>query len=62
MWGLGLAPQSQGGSYYLLHDGRAHSIEQAILMHGGEAEGRIENFKKLTQQDKDDLLKFLQSL
>mgnify|MGYP003328701775 CR=1 FL=1 len=62
LWGLGLAPQSQGGSYYLLHDGRAHSIEQAILMHGGEAEGRIENFKKLTQQDKYDLLKFLQSL
>ena len=37
LWGLGLAPGVQGGTYYLLHDGRAHSIQQAIQMHGGEA-------------------------
>ena len=30
LWGLGLAPNSQGGQYFLLHDGRATSIQQAI--------------------------------
>ena len=37
LWGLGLSPNSQGGSYFLMHDGRASSIEEAILLHGGEA-------------------------
>ncbi|WP_457832419.1 di-heme oxidoredictase family protein, partial [Staphylococcus aureus] len=35
LWGLGLSPNSQGGQYFLLHDGRAKSIEEAILLHGG---------------------------
>jgi CxxC motif-containing protein (DUF1111 family) len=33
LWGLGLSPNSQGGSYFLMHDGRASSIEEAILLH-----------------------------
>ena len=36
LWGLGLSKDAQGGQYFLMHDGRATSIEQAILMHGGE--------------------------
>src|SRR5699024_8264513 len=36
LWGLGLSKDSQGGSYYLMHDGRAKSIEEAIAWHGGE--------------------------
>ena len=62
LWGLGLSPNSQGGSYYLMHDGRATSIEQAILMHGGEASASQEGYTMLSQQDKDLLIEFLESL
>lgn len=62
LWGLGLSPNSQGGQYFLMHDGRANSIEQAIELHGGEAlQSRI-NYIQLTQNEKDALLKFLKSL
>ena len=62
LWGLGLSPNSQGGSYYLMHDGRATSIEQAILMHGGEASASQEGYTQLSQEDKDLLIEFLESL
>ncbi|SFD07700.1 CxxC motif-containing protein, DUF1111 family [Chitinophaga sp. CF118] len=62
LWGLGLSPRSQGGSYFLLHDGRATSIEQAIEMHGGEATKARTNYSNLSKADKDALLKFLKSL
>jgi CxxC motif-containing protein (DUF1111 family) len=62
LWGLGLAPQVQGGFTYLLHDGRAHSIEQAIQMHGGEATASATRFNSLTQSDKNALITFLKSL
>ncbi len=38
LWGLGLSSDSQGGSYFLLHDGRATTIEQAIEAHDGEGQ------------------------
>jgi CxxC motif-containing protein (DUF1111 family) len=62
LWGLGLSPNSQGGSYYLMHDGRATSIEQAILLHGGEATASQEAYTQLSQEDKDLLIEFLESL
>ena len=62
LWGLGLAPGVQGGSYYLLHDGRAHSIEQAIQMHGGEAAVSAGRFNGLSATDRGALLAFLKSL
>jgi len=62
LWGLGLSPNSQGGSYYLMHDGRATTIEQAILMHGGEASASQESFLQLSQEDKNLLIEFLESL
>ncbi len=62
LWGLGLSKNSQGGSYFLLHDGRARSIEQAILLHGGEAEQSKTAFQQLTPMDKSRILKFLESL
>ncbi len=62
LWGLGLSPNSQGGSYYLMHDGRATSIEEAILMHGGEASASQEGYTKLSQEGKDLLIEFLESL
>ncbi|MBK9247048.1 MAG: thiol oxidoreductase [Ignavibacteria bacterium] len=62
LWGLGLSPNSQGGSYFLMHDGRATSIESAISMHGGEAKASNTNYQNLSQKDKDALIKFLKSL
>lgn len=62
LWGLGLSPNSQGGQYFLLHDGRAKSIEEAILLHGGEATNSRTLYQNLSQQEKDALLKFLKSL
>jgi len=62
LWGLGLAPNSQGGEFFLLHDGRANSIEEAILMHGGEAEMMKNAYENLPPSEKDQLIKFLESL
>lgn len=62
LWGLGLSPDSQGGQYFLMHDGSANSIEQAILLHGGEAANSKSQFQNLAQIEKDELFKFLESL
>jgi CxxC motif-containing protein (DUF1111 family) len=62
LWGLGLSKNSQGGTYYLLHDGRAASIEEAILLHGGEAEKSKTNFEDLSDTEKKQLISFLESL
>jgi CxxC motif-containing protein (DUF1111 family) len=62
LWGLGLSKNSQGGEYFLLHDGRAKSIEQAIMLHGGEAQQSKSSFQNLSDTDKARLIKFLESL
>ena len=62
LWGLGLSKNSQGGNYFLMHDGRAHTIHKAIMLHGGEAEQSKNAFKQLTDTDKQQLIKFLESL
>jgi CxxC motif-containing protein (DUF1111 family) len=62
LWGLGLAPGVQGGDMFLLHDGRAHSIEQAIQLHGGEAATSAARFNALSGSDRTALLTFLRSL
>lgn len=62
LWGLGLSPKSQGGQFFLMHDGRASSIEEAILMHGGEATGSKQKYQALTSSEKAAVLKFLNSL
>jgi CxxC motif-containing protein (DUF1111 family) len=62
LWGLGLAKFSQGGGYFLLHDGRARSILEAIVLHGGEAAASREAFEALTDQEQKKLIRFLESL
>jgi CxxC motif-containing protein (DUF1111 family) len=62
LWGLGLSKNSQGGQYYLMHDGRAGSIEDAILLHGGESQQIKLNYQQLSEDDKAKLIKFLESL
>ncbi|MCC6952483.1 MAG: thiol oxidoreductase [Deltaproteobacteria bacterium] len=63
LWGIGLtdvlAPRVKPG---FLHDGRARSIEEAILWHGGEATASRDAFKALPQAQRDQLIRFLRSL
>lgn len=62
LWGLGLSKNSQGGQYFLLHDGRARSIEDAIMLHGGEGLKSKNAFQQLSATEKANVLKFLESL
>lgn len=62
LWGLGLSKNSQGGSYFLMHDGRAKSIEEAILLHSGEAQQSKASYQSLSENEKQKLLTFLESL
>lgn len=62
LWGIGLSENSQGGNFFLMHDGRARSIEEAIIMHGGEAINSKNAFQNLSETDKNALLKFIKSL
>ena len=61
LWGLGMLQKVQGVAYYL-HDGRAQSIEEAILWHDGEAQKSKTAFMNLSKADRDALLAFLKSL
>jgi CxxC motif-containing protein (DUF1111 family) len=45
-----------------LHDGRARTIEEAILWHGGEAEAAKMAYQSMSEQEKTDILAFLNSL
>ena len=62
LWGLGLSKNSQGGNYFLMHDGRAHSINEAIMLHGGEAEQSKHAYTQLSDTEKQQLTEFLESL
>lgn len=62
LWGLGLSKNSQGGQVFLLHDGRAKSIEEAVSYHGGEAIQSKNKFQQLSSTEKARIIKFLESL
>jgi len=61
LWGLGLA-ERVNGYRYLLHDGRARSIEEAVLWHGGEAERSRRAYLALTREARVSLAAFIESL
>jgi CxxC motif-containing protein (DUF1111 family) len=61
LWGLGLQ-KTVNGHTRLLHDGRARDVSEAILWHGGEAERAKETFRQMSKEDREALLKFIDSL
>ncbi len=61
LWGIGLLEKTNGTPYYL-HDGRARTLEEAILWHGGEAQPSRDQFTKLSKTDRAAVVAFLQSL
>jgi CxxC motif-containing protein (DUF1111 family) len=61
LWGIGLVETVNGHTRFL-HDGRARSIEEAILWHGGEAQPARDAFTELDADERQQLLTFLESL
>jgi len=61
LWGVGLTKTVNPAAGFL-HDGRAATIEEAILWHGGEAQQSKEDFMALTQIERQSLIDFVSSL
>ena len=61
LWGIGLT-QATSGHTHFLHDGRARSLTDAILWHGGEAQAARDRFTRLNKPQGDALIDFLESL
>ncbi|MGJ8692570.1 MAG: di-heme oxidoredictase family protein [Thalassotalea sp.] len=61
LWGLGRAKTVDPQATFL-HDGRATTIIEAVLWHGGEAEAAKNEVLKLTATERADLLSFLNDL
>jgi CxxC motif-containing protein (DUF1111 family) len=62
LWAIGLT-KTVGGQYAnFLHDGRAKTLQEAIMWHGGEAENSKEAFRKLSKTERENIIKFLESL
>jgi CxxC motif-containing protein (DUF1111 family) len=62
LWGLHLTKAVSGAEAGFLHDGRARSLEEAILWHGGEAQAARERFRQLPTAKREALIWFLKSL
>ncbi|MCG9790942.1 di-heme oxidoreductase family protein [Flavobacterium algicola] len=61
LWGIGLI-NTVNGHTFLMHDGRAKNVEEAILWHGGEADYAKSQFKQLSKTERQALLTFINSL
>ena len=61
LWGLRLMPRFLNGQVLLMHDGRARSVEEAILLHGGEAQRSRQAFAALSHEQRRALLDYVES-
>jgi CxxC motif-containing protein (DUF1111 family) len=61
LWGIGLVEIVSRHTRFL-HDGRARSLEEAILWHGGEGQTARDAYTKLSRIERDQVLQFLKSL
>lgn len=61
LWGIGLIEEING-QRFLLHDGRARTLEEAILWHGGEGEAAREAFRLADAAQRAQLIAFLEAL
>ena len=62
LWNIGhTAGVNEAGEAYL-HDGRAETLEEAILWHGGEAEASRNIFCDMSAADRAAIIAFLKSL
>ncbi|MBR9862075.1 MAG: c-type cytochrome [Rhodobacteraceae bacterium] len=61
LWGIGLTKDVSGHTQFL-HDGRARSLLEAVLWHGGEAQASRDTVIKMPPADRAALIRFLESL
>jgi CxxC motif-containing protein (DUF1111 family) len=61
LWGIGLTSTVSGHTQFL-HDGRARTLLEAILWHGGEAEAAKQRVVAMSKPQREALLAFLNSL
>jgi CxxC motif-containing protein (DUF1111 family) len=61
LWGIGMTERVSGHTYFL-HAGRARSLLDAILWHGGEAEPMKDAVIAMPPADRDALIRYLESL
>jgi CxxC motif-containing protein (DUF1111 family) len=64
LWGIGYTDKvlGNGGQAGYLHDGRARTLTEAVMWHGGEANAARQRFEGLSKTDREALLAFLKSL
>jgi CxxC motif-containing protein (DUF1111 family) len=61
LWGIGLTQRVSGHTEFL-HDGRARTLLEAVLWHGGEAQSARDTVVTMPKADRDALIRFLESL
>jgi CxxC motif-containing protein (DUF1111 family) len=61
LWSLGLLEHTNPGARFL-HDGRARTIEEAILWHGGQGRASRDRFKAMSKEERGKLIDFVKSL
>ncbi len=61
LWGIGLQATVNGHTQFL-HDGRARNLQEAILWHGGEGAVSKELFRRLSKEERQNLILFLETL
>lgn len=63
LWGIGLtATVADDQPFGFLHDGRARTLLEAVLWHGGEAQAARDAVVQMSAEDRDALIRFLESL
>ena len=62
LWSIGKYHLALGEKPALLHDGRAKSVEEAILWHGGEALASKKSFMKLDKKQRKSLLSYIDEI
>ena len=62
LWGISIYKQILKNRVNFLHDGRAGTVEEAILWHAGEAEISKNRFINLSPQKQKILIDFLERL
>lgn len=61
LWGRGLSMICTGAADRL-HDLRARNETEAIMWHGGDAQRSKEKFRELTKEERDAIVRFIQSI
>jgi CxxC motif-containing protein (DUF1111 family) len=61
LWGLRLMREFLDGQALLMHDGRARTVEDAVLLHGGEAKKSRDAFAAQTPAQRRALVDFVES-